>query len=69
MLRAHLQLGLIGAAAEFRRRLPVNQASAEEPFVALLDVIGIGVRNWGFVEWSAWRLDLVQWNRRKNKSE
>ena len=40
-LRAQLQLRLIGPATKFGRRLPANQASTEEPFVALFDVVGI----------------------------
>jgi hypothetical protein len=41
--RPHLQLGLIGSSAKFGRCHSVDQASAEEPFVALLHVIGVGL--------------------------
>ena len=45
MLRAHLQLGLIGSATKFGRTFPVNQTPAEKPLAALFDVVGVGVRD------------------------
>ena len=46
-MRAHLELGLIGAAAEFSGGLSGDEASAEKPLVTLLHVIGVGVRDGG----------------------
>jgi hypothetical protein len=37
----HLQLSLIGSAAKFDRRFPLEQTTAKKPFVALFDVVGI----------------------------
>jgi hypothetical protein len=44
-LRAHLELGLVGAAAEFGGRLSADEASTEEPLIALVHVIGVGIRD------------------------
>jgi hypothetical protein len=41
--RAHLQLGLIGSAAKFGGWFPVDQATPEKPFVALFNVVGVGI--------------------------
>jgi hypothetical protein len=45
MPRAHPKLSLIGSAAKFGRRFPEDQTTAEEPFVALFNVVGIGIGN------------------------
>jgi len=45
-LGPHLELGLIGAAAELGRGFAGNEASAEEPLIALLDVVGVGIGDW-----------------------
>jgi hypothetical protein len=45
VLGAHLELGLIGAAAEFGGRSAANQAPAEEPFIPLSDVIAVRIGN------------------------
>ena len=44
-LGTHLELGLIGAAAEFGGGFAGDEASAEKPFAALLYVVGVGVRD------------------------
>ena len=43
MLRAHLKLRLIRLATEFSRILSPHETPAKEPFIALFDVVGVGI--------------------------
>lgn len=47
MLGPQLELRLIGTATEIGGRFSTNDATAEEPLVALSDVVGVGVGNGG----------------------
>src|SRR5271165_3469854 len=48
VLHAHPKLRLISSATKFSRRFSVDQTSAEKPFAALSDVIGISMGDWAF---------------------
>ena len=47
VLGTHLELRLIGAATEIGGRFSANNATTEEPLVALSEVVGVGVGNGG----------------------
>ena len=69
VLRAQLQLGLIRSATKFGGGFPVDQTAAEEPFVALFDVVGVGIGDGAFRNGLLRALRLCDRNGGADKSE